>query len=322
MKILGTGSALPKLSVTNDMLTQYFDTSDAWISTRTGIKQRQIMSTEHLDDLAAEASRKALENAGLQAEDLDFIICSNVLDEYVSPALGCRVQGLIGAHCPCINMNGACAGFIFALSVAEAYLNNGMARRILVLAAEMPTRMVDWKERGTAVLFGDGAGAVVIGEGSQLKSIRLSTKSAIDCLYQKQFKNKTPFDAYENQADEKQEDNYSLHMNGKEVFKLAVSASMRDIQDMLDEHGMTHSDVDHYLLHQANTRIVDAICQHLKEDESKFHHNIHRTGNTSSASIPILLDEIKREGKLKAGDHIIMSAFGAGFSTGTCLLEW
>lgn len=316
MKILGTGSALPKMTLTNDMLTQYFDTSDAWISSRTGIKQRQVMSDEHLEDLAAEASRHALENAGLTATDLDFIICSNVLDEFISPPLGCRVQGLIGAHCPSINMNGACAGFIFALNTAEAYIKSGIAKRILVLAAEMPTRMVDWTERGTAVLFGDGAGAVVVGEGSQLKAVHLATKSAIDCLYQKQFINSTPFDIREANKES------ALQMEGREVFKLAVSSAMKDIQALMTEFKLESKDIQHYILHQANTRILDSICLNLKEDKSKFHQNIQRTGNTSSASIPILLDELNREGKLKEGDRLIMSAFGAGFSTGTSLLQW
>ncbi len=316
MKILGTGSALPQMTVTNDMLTQYFDTSDTWISSRTGIKQRQVMSSEHLEDLAAEASRKALENAGLTAEDLDFIICSNVLDEFISPGLGCRVQGLIGAHCPSVNVNGACAGFIFALSIAEAYLKSKVAKHILVIAAEMPSRMVDWTERGTAVLFGDGAGAVIVGEGTQLKALRLATKSALDCLYQKQFINSTPFDTKD--ANKKS----ALQMEGKEVFKLAVSASMKDIQELMQECHMESHDIQHYILHQANTRILDSICYNLKEDKNKFHQNIQRTGNTSSASIPLLLDELNRKGELKEGDNLIMSAFGAGFSTGSCLLQW
>lgn len=316
MKILGTGSALPKMTLTNDMLTQYFDTSDAWISSRTGIKQRQVMSDEHLEDLAAKACRQALENAGLKASDLDFIICSNVLDEFISPNLACRVQGLINADCPCIHVNGACAGFIFALSMAEAYLNSHMAKHILVVAAEMPSRMVDWSERSTAVLFGDGAGAVVVGEGSQLKAMRLSTKSAIDCLYQKQYINSTPFDTQEANKIS------SLQMDGREVFKLAVSASMKDIKELLADCQLKQEDIKHYLLHQANTRILDSICLHLKEDKSKFHQNIQRTGNTSSASIPILLDELHREGKLQEGDYLILSAFGAGFSTGSCLLQW
>lgn len=304
------------MTLTNDMLTQYFDTSDTWITTRTGIKQRQVMTNEHLEDLAAQASQHALENAGLTASDLDFIICSNVLDEFISPSLGCRLQGHIGANCPSINVNGACAGFIYALSIAEAYLQTKVAKHILVVAAEMPSRMVDWTERGTAVLFGDAAGAVVLGEGEQMKAMRLTTKSAKDCLYQKQFINTTPFDTHD--ANKKS----ALQMDGKDVFKLAVSASMKDIQELTEECHIQSKDIKHYILHQANTRILDSICQNLKEDKSKFHQNIQRTGNTSSASIPVLLDELNREGRLKKDDYLILSAFGAGFSTGSCLLQW
>lgn len=304
------------MTLTNDMLTQYFDTSDAWITTRTGIKQRQVMTNEHLDELAAHASRHALENAGLQASDLDFIICSNVLDEFISPSLGCRLQGLIGADCPSINVNGACAGFIYALSIAEAYLQTKVAKHILVVAAEMPSRMVDWTERGTAVLFGDAAGAVVLGQGEQMKAMRLTTKSAKDCLYQKQFINTTPFDTQDANKES------ALQMDGKDVFKLAVSASMKDILELTEECHIDSKDIKHYILHQANTRILDSICQNLKEDKAKFHQNIQRTGNTSSASIPVLLDELNREGQLQKDDYLILSAFGAGFSTGSCLLQW
>lgn len=316
MKILGTGSALPKMTLTNDMLTQYFDTSDAWISSRTGIKQRQVITDEHLDELAARASLAALENASLTVDDLDFIITSNVLDEYISPSLGCRVQGLINAHCPCFNVNGACAGFVYTLSVAEAYLKCNLAKHILVVAAEMPTRMVDWTERGTAVLFGDAAGAVVLGQGDNLKALRLATKSATPCLYQKQDINTTPFDAQP--ANKKS----ALHMEGREVFRMAVTAAMNDIHALMDECHLDSKDIQHYVLHQANERILDSICLNLKEDHNKFHQNISHTGNTSSASIPVLLDELNRAGTLKEGDNMILSAFGAGFSTGSCLMQW
>ncbi len=315
MKIIGTGSALPALTVTNKMLAGILDTSDEWITTRTGIKQRQIMSTERLEDLAANASLKALEDAGIKAKDLDFIICSNVISEYITPAMSCIVQGKIGADCPCIDLNGACAGFIYALDIAQAYFASDRVRHVLVLCAEEPTRMVDWKERSTCVLFGDGAGAVVLTKGDDVKAIRLSTQSNQQTLYEHRKLYPTPYT-------QKEEVECPLYMNGQEVFKMAVNASLNDIQGVIRESQTTEDGVDHYLLHQANMRIIEQVRHQLKQDEHKFHHNIEKYGNTSSASIPILLDELHRANTLKSGDTLVFSAFGAGFTTGACLLKW
>lgn len=316
MKILGTGSAHPSLIVTNEMLENFLDTSDEWIRTRTGIRQRQLISDEKLEDLAVGAALKALKGAGLEAENLDFIICSNVVNEYITPALSCIIQGRIGAQCPCIDLNGACAGFIYALDMAQAYLAaKNDIKNILIVCAEEPTRMVDWSDRSTCVLFGDGAGAVVVGRGESVKSIRLSTTSKQESLYQQRKLQETPFIT-------KSEENGPLVMRGQDVFKLAVSASLRDIKSVISDSQLTENDVDHFLLHQANIRIIETIRQALNQDECKFPNNIERYGNTSSASIPILLDELNRQKLLKRGDKIVLSAFGAGFTTGACLLYW
>lgn len=316
MKILGTGSAHPSLTVTNEMLENFLDTSDEWIRTRTGIRQRQLISDEKLEDLAVGAALKALKGAGLEAENLDFIICSNVVNEYITPALSCIIQGRIGAQCPCIDLNGACAGFIYALDMAQAYLAaKNDIKNILIVCAEEPTRMVDWSDRSTCVLFGDGAGAVVVGRGESVKSIRLSTTSKQESLYQQRKLQETPFIT-------KSEENGPLVMRGQDVFKLAVSASLRDIKSVISDSQLTENDVDHFLLHQANIRIIETIRQALNQDECKFPNNIERYGNTSSASIPILLDELNRQKLLKRGDKIVLSAFGAGFTTGACLLYW
>lgn len=315
MKIVGTGSALPALTVTNNMLAEFLDTSDEWISTRTGIKQRQIMSTERLEELAAQASLNALKYAGLEAKELDFIICSNVINEYITPALSCIIQGQIGAHCPCIDLNGACAGFIYALDIAQAYFATGKVNHVLVLCAEEPTRMVDWKQRSTCVLFGDGAGAVVLSKGDDLKAIKLSTQSKQETLYEQHILYRTPYT-------NKEEQEGPLYMNGQEVFKMAVTSSLNDIMDVIRESHTTQDRVDHYLLHQANLRIIESVRHSLNQDMAKFHHNIEKYGNTSSASIPILLDELNRSHTLKTGDTLVLSAFGAGFTTGACLLQW
>ncbi len=315
MRIIGTGSAHPSLTVTNEMLEGFLDTSNEWIVSRTGIKQRQIISSEKLEDIAETAVMNALNDAGIGADDLDFIICSNVVNEYITPALSCIVQGRIGATCPCIDLNGACAGFIYALDIAESYLSTKRINNILVLCAEEPTRMVDWTQRNTCVLFGDGAGAVVLTKGDDFKSIRLTTSSKQDALYQQRKLENTPFIS-------KFEPEGPLFMNGQDVFKMAVSASLSDICYVLGEGGITENDVEHFLLHQANIRIIDSIRGSLKQEKKKFPQNIEKYGNTSSASIPILLDELNKNKDLKNGDNIVLSAFGAGFTTGACLFQW
>ena len=315
MRIAGTGSVLPKKMVTNDMLSQFLDTSDEWIRTRTGVVSRRVISDEKLEDMAIEAARKALENAGIEAKDLDFIICSNVVNEYVTPQLSCIIQGGIGATCPCIDINCACAGFIYAVEIAESFYKAGTVRNVLVVSAEEPTRMTDWNDRRTCVLFGDGAGAAVLTPGDNIKSIKLSASSATDKLWQYRLLQPTPYIT-------KEEVDVPLQMKGQDVFKFAVKAAGKDISRTLDEVGMKAGDVDHYLLHQANIRIINAIQEYLDQPKDKFPVNIEDHGNSSSSCCPILLDECNRNGLLKKGEIIAMSAFGAGFVSGAMLLEW
>lgn len=315
MKIIGTGRAHPAKVVTNAMLEQFLDTSDEWIKTRTGMSERRVISSEKLEDLAAEASLQAIADAGLKPTDIDYIICSNVVNEYITPGLSCIVQGAIGAKCACVDVNAACSGFIYALDMADDRLKSGKAKNILVVAAEEPTRMVDWNDRSLCVLFGDGAGAVVVTEGEGMICSRLTTTSKIDCLHYLRTLEPTPYIT-------KEEYSAPMYMNGKEVFKTAVLSSSRDIKVMLDEVCLKPSDIKYYVLHQANMRIIEAIANWLKLDMSHFPTNVERCGNTSSASVPLLLDELARDGKLQKGDKILMSAFGAGFTTGACIIEW
>ncbi|MBP3562914.1 MAG: ketoacyl-ACP synthase III [Bacteroidales bacterium] len=315
MKISGTGSVLPSKVVTNDMLSQFLDTSDEWITTRTGVKSRHVISDERLEDMAIEAARKALEDAGLRAEELDFIICSNVVNEYVTPQLSCIIQGGIGASCPCIDINCACAGFIHALEMAESFYKAGRVKNVLVVCAEEPTRMTDWNDRRTCVLFGDGAGAAVLTPGDNIKSIKLSASSSTDKLWQYRLLHPTPYVT-------KEEVDVPLQMKGQDVFKFAVKAASKDITRTLKETGLQADDVDHYLLHQANIRIINAIQDYLEQPAEKFPTNIEDHGNSSSSCCPILLDECSRNGLLKRGDIIAMSAFGAGFVSGAVLFEW
>ena len=315
MKISGTGSALPKQIVTNEMLSQFLDTSDEWIKTRTGVSSRYVISDERLEDLAAEAAEKALADAGIKAEELDFIICSNVVNEYVTPQLSCIIQGAIGAKCPCIDINCACAGFIHAVEMAECFYKAGRVRNVLIVCAEEPTRMTDWTDRRTCVLFGDGAGAAVLTPGDNIRSVKLSAASATDKLWQYRKLQPTPYIT-------KEESDIPLQMKGQEVFKFAVTAASKDITRALRESGLKPEQIDHYLLHQANIRIIHAIQHYLEQPAEKFPTNVEDHGNSSSACCAILLDECNRKGLFKAGDKIAMSAFGAGFVSGAVVFEW
>lgn len=315
MKIAGTGSVLPKKVVTNDMLSEFLDTSDEWITTRTGVKSRHVISDERLEEMAIEAANKALADAGITASELDFIICSNVVNEYITPSLSCIIQGGIGASCPCIDINCACAGFIFALDVAESHYRAGKVKNVLIVCAEEPTRMTDWGDRRTCVLFGDGAGAAVLTPGDNVKDVKLSSASATDKLWQYRVLQPTPFIT-------KEETDVPLQMKGQDVFKFAVKAASKDITRVLETSGVSADDVEHYLLHQANIRIIDTIRNFLGQPEGKFPVNIADHGNSSSSCCPILLDECNRKGLFKKGDKIVLSAFGAGFVSGAALLEW
>ena len=315
MKIIGTGSALPTRVVTNEMLSGFLDTSDEWITTRTGVRNRYVISDERLEDLAIQAACKALEDASMDPADLDFIICSNVVNEYVTPQLSCIIQGGIGATCPCMDINCACAGFIHALEIAESFHKAGRVNNVLIVCAEEPTRMTDWNDRRTCVLFGDGAGAAVLAPGDNIKSIRLSASSATDKLWQYRTLHPTPYIT-------KEEQDVPLQMKGQDVFKFAVKAASGDISRTLADAGVSADEVDHYLLHQANVRIISAIQGYLEQPQEKFPVNIADHGNSSSASCPILLDECRRKGLFKEGDLIAMSAFGAGFVSGAVLFKW
>lgn len=315
MKIIGTGCAHPQKTVTNEMLSQMVETSDEWITARTGIKERRVISSENLEDLAIEAARNALDNAGVAATDLDFIICANVVNEYVTPALSCIIQGAIGAKCPCVDLNGACVGFIYGLDIAEAYYRCGKVKKVLVVCAEEPTRMLSWKDRTVCVLFGDGAGAAVLGEGDNILATRLTAASSPFSLYEKHELQYSPFNT-------KPDSNLPLVMRGQDVFKFAANASLSDVQTLLDQLSLQPDEIDKYVLHQANVRIIELVREYLKQPSEKFPMNIQKYGNTSSASIPSLLDELNREGKLKRGEKIVLSAFGAGFVSGACIMNW
>lgn len=315
MKILGTGSALPSKVVTNGMLSEFLDTSDEWIIPRTGIRSRHVISDESLVDLGAQACLRALDNAGLGVGDIDYFICSNVIAETVTPSMSCLIAQQIGLKCACVDINCACPGFIFALDIAETRYLAGKSRHVLIVCAEEPTRMCDWTDRSTCVLFGDGAGAAVLGPGDNILGVRLNSQPDCAKIYQTRVLEPTPYITKEETA-------VPLKMNGREVFRFAVTASTTEVEALLSEIGLGKEDVSYYMVHQANLRIIDSIKRYLGEPEQKFPVNIQDHGNSSSASCPILLDECNRKGLFKEGDLLVFSAFGAGLLSAAAAVRW
>jgi 3-oxoacyl-[acyl-carrier-protein] synthase-3 len=314
MKILATGSAVPERVVTNDDLAAFLDTSDQWIRTRTGICQRRV-ADRPLEFLAAQAAQNALEASGLQAGQLDLILCSNVLSRYVAPGLGCIVAGLIGAQCPCLDINGACAGFLYALELAQAQLQTGRYQRVLIVCAEEPSSAVDWTDRATCVLFGDAAAAAIVtGDGEPARFL-MRAQANREVLYALRDAGNCPYEKENPQAQ-------PLWMNGQEVYKFAVHAAAQDIRALCQGQKIVPEAVNWFLLHQANARILEAVRMRLAQPQEKFPSNIDRYGNTSSAGLPLLIDELNRAGTLRRGDLVAMSAFGAGLTTGACLMRW
>lgn len=315
MKIIGIGSALPSLCVPNTDLEPFLDTSDEWIRTRTGIECRHILKDETLSELAATAAKRALEDAGIIGSDLDLIIGITTQGDYIFPAMACTVQKALDAACPCMDVHAACTGFLYAMDLAEAYLLSGKAKNILLLSAEGMSRLCNWSDRSTSVLFGDASAAMVVSQGDSLLSIRLTTQGDTQTLHGTGYSGNCPFSPHVASTP-------GITMAGQDVFKFAVSHSAEDMLTVAGEAKIPLSDIRWFILHQANRRILESVRQRLKLTGERFPSNIHRVGNTSSASIPLLVDTMYRLGKLHPGDLMMFSAFGAGLSTAACLLRW
>ncbi len=315
MKIIGTGSALPRKIVTNEMLEGFLDTSDEWIFPRTGIKSRHVISDENIEDLGTEAVGKALEMSGLKPSEIDLFIVSNVVSEYTTPGMSCIIAEKLGINCPMFDINCACPGFIYALDMAETYYKAGKIRTAVIACVEEPTRMSSWKDRSTCVLFGDGAGAVVLGEGDNIKGTKLHAEPSVSQIWQKRTLVDTPYVS-------KNEESVPLQMKGREVFKFAVRACTKGVEGLLEEIGVSKDEVSYFMVHQANQRIIGSIIDYMGQPAEKFPVNITDHGNSSSASCPILLDECNRKGMFKEGDILVFSAFGAGLLSGAAVVEW
>ncbi len=314
--ITGTGSALPEKIITNDDLTEFLETSDEWIRTRTGIGQRHALSSgESLTSLVAKAAHQALNEAGIAPQDLDYILCATLGGDCITPSLACLVQAEIGATCPAADINAACSGFVYALDVAAGLFARNKAKHVLVVGAEGMSRISDWTDRSTCVLFGDAAGAVVLAPGNDLLDITLTAKGWQEPLYAPYPQGNLP--GRENNGSQPY-----LKMNGQEVYKFAVNAIVNGVQDILAQNNIEAEQVDHVFLHQANIRIIETAQKKLAIPAQRYAVNIQDVGNTSAASIPLLLDARNKSGKIKKGDLVILNAFGAGLTTGTALLRW
>lgn len=323
-RITGTGSAVPDKVLTNHDLETLVDTNDEWITTRTGIKERRIaVEGEYTSTFATLAARRALEMAGISAKDLDLIILGTVTPDFPFPATACIVQHELGAsNAAAFDLSAACSGFIYGLNMAEAYIKSGQARKVLVMGAEVLTRIVDFSDRNTCILFGDGSGAVVLeadsGERGILSSHIFTNGSHWGLLYQPGAGSRNPASA-PHTLDERL---YYLRMEGNEVFKHAVRAMGDAAVTALEHNAMTADDLTLLIPHQANRRIIEATGKRIGLPEEKVFVNLHKYGNTSSASIPIALDEANRQGRLKEGDVVLLDAFGGGFTYGSALIKW
>lgn len=315
--IIGTGSYAPAHIMSNDEIAGMVDTNDVWIREHTGIEERRI-TDQGTVSMASEAARKALTDAGVTSEQVDMILVATVTPDYSFPNTASQVQAEIGAvNAVGFDVSGACSGFLFAMNTANAYLRSGMYQTILVIGAESLSKITDWTDRSTCILFGDGAGAVVMqaADTGILATEMGSDGSRGMVLY-------CEGRPLRNAVTRQESDGEKLRMNGSEVFKFAVRRIPETINRTLAMADMTADQVDYFILHQANKRIIEAAAKRLHIPMAKIPTNIERYGNLAAASIPILLDEINREGKIKRGDLLMVSGFGAGLSWGSALIEW
>ncbi|MDR1789812.1 MAG: ketoacyl-ACP synthase III [Opitutaceae bacterium] len=321
--IRSTGSCLPDRVVTNAHLARAVDTTDEWIRTRTGIRERRIATrAQATSDLAAAAARNALSAAGLAPADIDLVIVATVTPDHPLPATACLLQHKLGipTTAACFDLNAACTGFLYALSTASALLAAGRHRRALVVASEKLSSITDWTDRATCVLFGDAAGAALLepvpdDSASRLLDIRLQADGGLSNLLM------VPAGGSAHPVPNATHNRF-IRMNGREVFKNAVRQMAALATELLEANNLTPDRLDHFIPHQANRRIIDALAEQLRVPPEKLIVNLDRTGNTSAASIPVALDEAVRAGRVRRGDLSLLLAFGAGLTSGAALLRY
>lgn len=319
MRIIGTGSALPEKYVTNEELTGLVDTSDEWIRERTGIAGRHVSTGETVTELAVSACERALADAGRTADEVELLLVATCSPETGIPSVACQVQSSLGAvNATAFDINAACAGFLFALHTAWAYVQSGICRNALIVGAEVLSKLVDWTDRGTCILFGDGAGAAFAeqcGQGGILSFAQHSDGRRGEVLWCDSRALSNPYVRGTMQVP-------WVKMDGREVFSFAVRQVPAGIAEALEQAHLQAEEVDLFVLHQANCRIIEGIAKRLGLDCARFPMNLERVGNMSSASIPVLLDELNREGRLKEGMTLVLSGFGAGLTWGACVMKW
>jgi len=319
-RIAGTGSYLPEKCLTNDDLAKFVDTSDEWIATRTGIRERHVAADgETTGDLAYHASVRALEAAGVQASELDLIVLGTTTPDLVFPSTACLLQHRLGANgCPAFDVNAACSGFIYALTVADKFIRSGAAKTVLVVGSETLTRMLDWEDRSTCVLFGDGAGAIVLKADTETGI--LSTHMHADGGKKELLWN--PVGVSAGFKPEEKNAGVRVLMTGNEVFKHAVKALDSVVEETLEANGLDRHDIDWLIPHQANLRIIEATAKRLDMSMERVIVTVDKHGNTSSGSVPLALDEAVRSGKVQRGQLVLLEAFGGGFTWGSALLRY
>jgi 3-oxoacyl-[acyl-carrier-protein] synthase-3 len=319
-RIAGTGSYLPEKILTNDDLSKIVDTSDEWIAARTGIRQRHIAAEgETTGDLAFHASVRALEAAGVQASELDLIVLGTTTPDLIFPSTACLLQHRLGADgIPAFDVNAACSGFIYALTVADNFIRAGAAKTVLVVGSETLTRMVDWTERTTCVLFGDGAGAVVLKADAEtgILSTHLHADGGKKDLLWNPVGVSVGFNMDEPNA------GVRIRMSGSDVFKYAVKALDSVVEETLEANGLDRHDIDWLIPHQANLRIIEATAKRLDMPMERVVVTVDKHGNTSSGSVPLALDEGVRSGKIQRGQLVLLEAFGGGFTWGSALVRY
>ncbi|GAA0726384.1 ketoacyl-ACP synthase III [Clostridium malenominatum] len=328
VQIIGTGSYLPERVLTNEEISKVVETDDEWIRSRTGIGERRISTGENTSDIAAKAAFAALENADLTPEEIDLIIVATATPDCYTPATACIVQNIIGAkNAVCFDISAACSGFIYGLNIAEQFLRGGSMKNALVIGAETLSKILDWNDRGTCVLFGDGAGAAVVKAGKE-KGI-LANHMGSDGRGSNLLKcNAAPVEINnpilrkEVLGDRVTGSTGYLFMEGKEIFKFAVKVMEETIEKLLEKAKLNIDDIDYIIPHQANLRIIDYTIKKLNIDKEKFYVNLQNYGNTSGGSIPIALDEMNKKGLLRKGQNILMVGFGGGLTWGGTLVKW
>lgn len=319
-RIKGTGSYVPENIVTNDMISAFVDTNDEWIKSRTGISNRRITTNEGCADLAYKAAQRALEDAGVEAEDLDMIILATISPDNFSPSTACTVQARLGAkNATSFDITAACSGFVYGLNIANQFIRTGTKNKVLVIGVEVLSKLLNWEDRNTCILFGDGAGAVVLEATEEEGIINIYTGSDGDLdgnLLIPAVDTRNPF-----VKDIENRESY-IDMNGKEIFMFATRIIRKCIKNVLKDTDVEKEELKYIVPHQANSRIIEHVSNKAKIDFEKFYLNLNDYGNTSSASIPIALDEMNRKNLLKRGDKLLMVGFGGGLTWGSALLSW